>query len=92
MEPNQSALSTLVIKGALKCDNICTGQSKPKSTDKLLECHGETCKSGKYFHLHCLNLKKKSNNAKTTWKYAGCKKANASAPATATCASSTVVF
>ena len=31
------------------------------------------------------------NNAKTTWKCAGCKKANATAPATTTCASSAVL-
>ncbi len=31
------------------------------------------------------------NNAKTTWKCAGCKKANPPAPATTTCASSTVL-
>ncbi|CAH3184903.1 unnamed protein product, partial [Porites evermanni] len=80
----QSAQSTPVIQGALNCDTICTCQSKPNSTNKLLECHGATCKSGKYFHLHCLNLKRMPNNAKTTWKCAGCKKANASATATTT--------
>lgn len=87
----QSAQSTPVIQGALNCDTICTCQSKPNSTDKLLECHGATCKSGKYFHLHCLNLKRMPNNAKTTWKCAGCKKANASATATTTCISSSAI-
>ena len=87
----QSAQSTPVIQGALNCDTICTCESKPNSTDKLLECHGATCKSGKYFHLHCLNLKRMPNNAKTTWKCAGCKKANASATATTTCISSSAI-
>ena len=87
----QSAQSTPVVQGALNCDTICTCQSKPNSTDKLLECHGATCKSGKYFHLHCLNLKRMPNNAKTTWKCAGCKKANASATATTTCISSSAI-
>ena len=85
------AQSTSVVQGALNCDTICTCQSKPNSTDKLLECHGATCKSGKYFHIHCLNLKRMPNNAKTTWKCAGCKKANATAPATTICASSAVL-
>ena len=62
----KSAQPTSVVQGALNCDTICTCQSKPNSTDKLLECHGATWKSGKYFHLHCLNLKRMPNNAKTT--------------------------
>ena len=88
----QSAQSTPVIQGALNCDTICTCQSKPHSTDKLLECHGATCKSGKYCHLRCLNLNyRMPNNAKTTWRCAGCKKANASATATTTCVSSSAI-
>ena len=65
---------------AMKCDSICICKAKPTPTDKLVECHGESCKDGKYFHLKCLDLKRMPNNHRTTWKCPACKK---SAPAQA---------
>ena len=73
-------------QAAMKCDSICICQSKPFPTDKLVECHGEGCKNGKFFHLPCLNLKRMPNNHRTTWKCSACKKA-IPVPAT-TCSSS----
>ncbi len=35
----------------MKCDSICICKAKPTPTDKLVECHGESCKNGKYFPL-----------------------------------------
>lgn len=52
---------------ALKLDSICLCKKKPLQSDKLLKCHSESCASGKFFHLSCLNYKRKPNNAKTTW-------------------------
>ena len=54
---------------------ICICKSKPLPTDKLVECHGQGCKNGKFFHLPCLNLKRMPNNHRTTWKCSACKKA-----------------
>ena len=31
------------------------------------------CQSGKFFHLPCLNFKRMSNNAMTTWECTVCK-------------------
>ena len=66
---------------AMTCDSICICNAKPTPTDKLVECHGESCKNGKYFHLACLDLKRMPNNHRTTWKCPACKKV---APAQAT--------
>ena len=71
---------------AMKCDSICICKAKPTPTDKLVECHGESCKNGKYFHLACLALKRMPNNHRTTWKCPVCKKV---APAQATNTSTT---
>ena len=71
---------------AMKCDSICICKAKPTPTDKLVECHGESCKNGKYFHLACLDLKRMPNNHRTTWKCPACKKV---APAQATTTSTT---
>ncbi|XP_078382523.1 uncharacterized protein LOC144665209 [Oculina patagonica] len=59
---------------AMKCDSICICKAKPTPTDKLVECHGESCQNGKYFHLACLGLKRLPNNHRTTWKCPACKK------------------
>lgn len=45
---------------------ICICKGKPTPTDKLGECHGESCKNGKYFHLACLDLQRMPNNHRTT--------------------------
>ena len=71
---------------AMKCDSICICKAKPIPKDKLVECHGESCKNGKYFHLACLDLKRLPNNHRTTWKCPACKKV---APAQATNSSTT---
>ena len=59
----------------MKCDSIWLCKSKPLPTDKLVECRGECCKNGNYFHLPCLHLKRMPDNHGTTWKCAECKKA-----------------
>mgnify|MGYP000008269787 FL=1 len=71
---------------AMKCGSICICKAKPTPTDKLVQCHGESCRNGKYFHLACLNLKRMPNNHRTTWKCPACKKV---APAQATNTSTT---
>ena len=58
----------------MKHDSICVCKAKPTPTDKLVECHGESCTNGKYFHLSCLGLKRYPNNHRTTWKCPPCKK------------------
>ena len=86
----QFAKSTTTNQAAMVCDSICICHAKPNSADKLLECRSANCKSGKFFHLSCLGYQRMPNNSKTTWRCAGCKKGHQSAPATTTCASSTV--
>ena len=76
----------------MKHDSICICKAKPTPTDKLVECHGESCTNGKYFHLSCLGLKRYPNNHRTTWKCPPCKKvtpAQASDTST-TCSSSQI--
>ena len=51
--------------------SICN--SKPKSGDRLLECHSKDCLNGKFFHLGCLNCKRIPNNSKGTWICNSCK-------------------
>ena len=83
----KSSLSTAVSnQAAMKCASICICKAKPTPTDKLVECHGECCKSGKYFHLACLGLKRMPNNHRTTWKCPECRKV---APVQATATSTT---
>ena len=70
-----------LLEEALKLPCICICKEKPIYSDKLLKCHNVACKNGKFFHLTCLNLKRKPNNALTTWQCSGCKsedKANSS--------------
>ena len=52
---------------ALHQDSISICNSKPKSGDRLLECHSKDCLNGKFFHLGCLNCKRIPNNNKSTW-------------------------
>lgn len=58
---------------ALILDSICVCKKKPSETDKLLECHNEGCKNGRFFHLACINLKRMPNTSKTTWVCPACK-------------------
>ena len=58
----------------MKYGSICICKAKPTSTDKLVQCHGESCRNGKYFHLACLNLKRMPNNQRTTWKCPACER------------------
>ncbi|CAH3031325.1 unnamed protein product, partial [Pocillopora meandrina] len=58
---------------ALILDSICVCKKKPSETDKLLECHNEGCKNGRFFHLACVNLKRMPNTSKTTWVCPACK-------------------
>ena len=58
----------------MKCDSICICKAKPTPADKLVQCHGESCKNGKNFHLACLDLKWMPNNHRTTWKCPECRK------------------
>ena len=76
---------------AMKCDSICICKAKPTPTDKLVQCHGESCRNGKYFHPACLDLKRMPNNHRTTWQYPACKKvAPAQAANTSTTCSSSL--
>ncbi|XP_066272266.1 uncharacterized protein [Branchiostoma lanceolatum] len=59
---------------ALKLQSICVCKKTPMVTDKLLECHNDSCGNGKFFHLHCINYKKMPNNASTTWLCLQCRK------------------
>ena len=43
---------------------------------KLIECHNNPCMNGQFFHLTCMNYKRKPNNAKTTWNCPNCSAAN----------------
>ena len=74
---------------AMKYESICICKAKPSPTDKLVECHAENCKNGKYFHLKCLDLRRMPNNHKTTWKCSACKKITPAQAATTptTCSS-----
>ena len=58
----------------LQLGAICTCKSKAAPSDKLLECHNRDCTNGKFFYLNCVGLKRRPNNAKTTWRCIVCKK------------------
>ena len=57
----------------MKMDVICICRQQPQKNDNLLECLNESCENGKFFHLHCLNYKRRPNNSKTTWRCDKCK-------------------
>ena len=64
-------------KKAVKLDTaICVCNQKVTANDKLIECHNNPCMNGKFFHLPCMNYKRKPNNAKTTWICPNCSVAN----------------
>lgn len=71
---NQHAQKAVINQAALQCNIICVCASKPSPTDKLVECDDPDCKTGKFFHLTCLGLKRLPNNSKTTWQCCACKK------------------
>ena len=58
----------------MKLDNICICKTKPSTTEKVVECHGDNCENGKFFHLSCLGLNRMPNNYQTTWKCSECNK------------------
>ena len=66
--------SSSVPHPAMSLDSICICKSRPNDSEKLLQCHNESCDNGKFFHLICLNYKKMSNNSQTTWVCLQCKK------------------
>lgn len=68
-----SGQSSATNQAALLRDTICICKSKATLGEKLLECHGTDCKSGKFFHLNCLGFKRMPNNYKTIWQCAACK-------------------
>ena len=51
-------------------------KAKPCTDEKLLEYHGTSCQSGKYFHLACLRYKKMLKNSQSTWKCPSCCKSS----------------
>ena len=61
-------------KKALLCDKVCVCEVKATSNDRLLECHSQRCRNGKFFHLGCLGLKRMPNNSKTAWQCPACRK------------------
>ena len=64
-------------KKAVKLDSaICVYNQKATANDKLIECHDNPCMNGKFFHLSCMNYKRKPNNAKTTRICLNCSAAN----------------
>ena len=64
-------------KEAVKLDTaICICNQKATTSDKLIKCHSNPCMNGKFFHLTCMNYKRKPNNAKTTWICPNCSAAN----------------
>ena len=60
----------------MQFDTICICKAKPCTDEKLLECHGASCQSGKYFHLACLRYKKMPKNSQSTWKCPSCRKSH----------------
>ena len=74
-------------QNALLCDKVCVCEVKATSNDRLLECHSQRCRDGKFFHLGCLGLKRMPNNYQTTWQCPACRK-NQFQPTTYTSSSS----
>ena len=74
-------------KKALICDKVCVCEVKATSNDRLLECHSQRGRNGKFFHLGCLGLKRMPNNSKTTWQCPACRKSKFQ-PTTCTSSSS----
>ena len=69
----RNAVEQSINDKALSLDSICICKSKPRSSDRLLECHSKDCLNGSFFHLDCLKYKRMPNNSKTTWVCNGCK-------------------
>ena len=59
------------IQAAMKLDNICICKAKPSTTETVVECHGDNCKNGKFFHFTCHSLNRMPDNY---WKCSGCNK------------------
>lgn len=56
-----------VPNSAMSYDFICVCRSKSTESEKLLQCHDESCENGRFFHLDCLKYKRMPNNSQTTW-------------------------
>ena len=54
-------------KKAVDVDAAICVCNQATQSDKLIECHNNPCINGKFFHLSCMNYKRKPNNAKTIW-------------------------
>ena len=61
------------LEEALLLDTICLCKVKANKGNKLLKCHGNSCSSGKFFHLNCLFYKRCPNNYKLSWLCNDCK-------------------
>lgn len=59
---------------AMTYDFMCVCKSKPGESEKLLQCHNESCENGRFFHLNCLKYKRMPNNGQTTWICPSCRK------------------
>lgn len=57
---------------ACALSTICVCKKKATQTDRLLECKETNCPHGKFFHLNCLNYKRRPNNS-VNWKCSNCK-------------------
>ena len=50
----------VVLRAQVK-ESICVCLAKPYNGDKLIECHSDSCNDGTFFHMSCLNYKRKQN-------------------------------
>lgn len=57
---------------AIALSSICVCNQKAMPTDRLLECQEKNCPHGKFFHLGCLNYKRRPNNS-INWRCSKCK-------------------
>jgi hypothetical protein len=55
---NTSDKTKQVNQAALALNSICVCNSKPEPSDKLLECHSDDCRNGKFFTSVCLTTVK----------------------------------
>ena len=62
---------------AMQCTTISVCNGKANITDRIIEYHNVVCKSGHFFHLTCLGLKRVPQNSKTAWQCFTCRGKNA---------------
>lgn len=62
----------------MSLDCVCICKLKPSKSEKLLECHSESRKSGRFFHYNCLYYKRMPTWicpwCRTTWICPWCRK------------------